>query len=361
MRDTSYKRAVIKIGTNVLTQPSGLLDVTTISHLVDQIAQYKKEGIEVLLITSGAVGAGRSYFPVNTQLSKIVRRQVLASIGQVRLMQLYSQLFSNYNLFCAQVLATKEDFRDKRHYLNMQNCLLALLRDNIVPIINENDVTSVSELMFTDNDELAGMIASMTNADIMVLLSTVDGIFDGSPDDPSSKLITTVQAEDEYIKNVVLPTKSSFGRGGMTTKLRIARKCAATGTKTIIANGKRASILMDILSENYVGTTFVPHDRISNVKKRLAYVQSDYAGTVVINEGAVEVLYSKTKVASLLPIGIIEIEGNFEKGELVRILGPDGKHLGIGMAQYDHLTASAWMGKKYRKPLIRYDFMYLEE
>ena len=361
MTTPSFKRIVVKIGTNVLTQASGLLDITSVSHLVDQIAALKQQGIEVLVVTSGAVGAGRTVFPVSSHLSKVVRRQVLASIGQVRLMQLYMQLFGNYNLFCAQVLATKEDFRDRQHYLNMQNCLLALLRDNVVPIINENDVIAVSELMFTDNDELAGMIASMISADVLTILSTVDGVFDGSPDDPNSTLIPIIDPNDEDIKRVVLPSKSSFGRGGMSTKLRIAQKCAATGTKTIIANGKRPSILLNILKNDYIGTTFLPNPTLSNVKKWMAYAQTEHRGIVTINQGAAEALFSKQQIASLLPIGIIHVEGDFEKGDITRIVGPTGNYLGIGVAQYDVQTTLDWMGQKDKKPLVHYDYLYVEE
>ncbi|MCL4154138.1 UNVERIFIED_CONTAM: hypothetical protein GTU68_005369, partial [Idotea baltica] len=168
-----YKRLVVKVGTNVLARPDGLLDITSISQLVDQIADLKTRGVDVILVSSGAVGAGRSMMDIPEGLNKVVRRQVLSSIGQVRLMEIYRQLFSNHQLFCAQVLATKEDFRDRQHYINMQNCFLALLRDRVVPVVNENDVVAITELMFTDNDELAGLVAAMTNADGLVILSSV--------------------------------------------------------------------------------------------------------------------------------------------------------------------------------------------
>lgn len=355
-------RLVIKIGTNVLTHASGILDIASMSHLVDQIAQLKQAGVEVILVSSGAVGAARAVVPIKGSWSKVVQRQVLSSIGQVRLMQWYLQLFANHELFCAQVLATKEDFRDRQHYVNMQNCLLALLKDKVVPIVNENDVVAVSELMFTDNDELAGLIAAMMNANVLVILSTVDGVFDGDPTLSTSKLIKSIHPDDENIKQVVLPSKSSFGRGGMHTKLRIAQKAATVGVKTIIANGKRKNILLDILNNNYVGTTFQPKTPVSNVKKWIAYAkESDYQGIVIINEGAAKALRSKEQVTSLLPIGITTIKGDFEKGDILRIELPTGALVGIGIAQYDASTARHYLGKQGKKPLVHYDYLYVEE
>ncbi len=355
------KRIVVKIGTNVLSQPDGLLDITTISHLVDQVAVLKQQNIEVLLVSSGAVGAARSVFPIATNWSKVVRRQVLSAVGQVRLMQWYMQLFANHHLFCAQVLATKEDFRDRQHYVNMQNCLLALLRDNIVPVINENDVVSVSELMFTDNDELAGLVAAMTNADTLIILSTVDGLFNGDPNDTDSQLITEIDANDETLKQFILPSKSSFGRGGMHTKFRVAQKAANVGVKTIIANGKRNHILLDIANNNYVGTTFKSQSPVSNLKKWMLYTEVGHQGTVIVNDGAVAALRSKKQVSSLLPVGIISIEGQFEKGDIIKIQNQQGEFIGVGIAQYDAQEATYYLGQKGKKPLVHYDYLYIEE
>ncbi|MEL6945571.1 MAG: glutamate 5-kinase, partial [Bacteroidota bacterium] len=230
------QRIVIKVGTNVITQEDGLLDLTAISHIIDQLVTIKKKGIEVVLVSSGAVGAGRSLYPKTKGLSKVIQRQVFSAIGQVQLMHWYQSLLSNYQIFCAQVLATKEDFRDRQHYLNMQNCLLGLMRNDVLPIVNENDVVSINELMFTDNDELASLIAAMINADTLVILSSVDGVFNGDPKDIDSQLITEVKAKDKKAEEVVLPQKSSFGRGGMSTKIRMAQQSASMGTTVVIAN-----------------------------------------------------------------------------------------------------------------------------
>lgn len=355
------KRIVIKVGTNVITQDDGLLDLTAISHIVDQLIAIKKKGVEVVLVSSGAVGAGRSLYPKTKDLSKVVQRQVFSAIGQVQLMQWYRSLLSNYQVFCAQVLATKEDFRDRQHYLNMQNCLLGLMRDDVLPIVNENDVVSINELMFTDNDELASLIAAMINADTLIILSSIDGVFDGDPNSADSQLITSIKANDKKIEEVVLPQKSSFGRGGMSTKIRMAQQSASMGTTVVIANGKRSHILSNILSGNYIGTTFPAASNLSNVKKWIAHNKQAPQSAIVINEGAVQSLRSKEQITSLLPIGVLSIKGEFKKGDLLKIISETGEIIGLGIAQYASEKAEKFIGHKGKKALIHYDYLYVED
>ena len=356
----SYKKIVVKIGTNVLTRADGFLDVTAISHLVDQMAILKKQGVAIILVSSGAVGAGRSTIKLSKNLNKIVQRQVYSSIGQVRLMNTYTNLFGNHQIYCGQVLATKEDFRDRTHYLNMKNCFQALLRDDVIPIVNENDVISVSELMFTDNDELAGLIASMINADALLILSTVDGILDGHPDNPTSKTISEIDPDDKQIQKVILPSKSSFGRGGMATKFNMSKKVSKLGITTIIANGKRPNIIVDINKGNFIGTKILPKGNASNIKRWMAFNEVAKKGTVYINDGAVEALRSVDKITSLLPIGIVKIEGSFKKGEIVEIVNKEGKALGMGITQYGVEKAQELLGQKGKKALVHYDYLMME-
>ena len=350
-KDPLYHCVVVKVGTNVLTRPDGLLDMTSISALVDQIAKLKSLGVSVILVSSGAVGAGRSLLPLEEQTHKVVRRQVLSAIGQVRLMEIYRQLFLNYGLFCAQVLATKEDFRDRRHYLNMKNCFQALLRDQVVPVVNENDVISVTELMFTDNDELAGLVAAMINAEGLIILSSVDGVLDGPPDSAGSRVIPEIDPADPGSEQFILPSRSSFGRGGMHTKFRVAGKAAGVGIATYIANGRRPDILLQILQGEPVGTLFRPKHRISGFKKWIAYNESAYKGKVRINAGAEEALRSPERVSSLLPVGIQMISGEFEKGDIIHILNEAGETIGWGIAQYSVEKARANLGKKGKKAI----------
>ena len=249
-----YRRLVIKVGTNVLTRPDGRLDITSISGLVDQIAALKTSGVELVLVSSGAVGAGRELLPGRDNDEAVARRQVYSAIGQVRLMELYRQLFAGHQLLCAQVLATKGDFRDDLHYDNMLNCFRALLLDEIVPVVNENDVVAVTELMFTDNDELAGLVARMLRADALVILSSVDGLYDGPPEQAGSRLIERVAAEDPSADALVQTRNSSGGRGGMATKLRIARETAAEGIPVLIGNGRKPDILGRLSAGHWPGT-----------------------------------------------------------------------------------------------------------
>ncbi len=355
-----YKKIVVKVGTNVLTREDGLLDITTISHLVDQLAIIKNQGIEILLVSSGAVGAGLSLIKPSDGQNKVVHRQVLSSIGQIKLMNIYTDLFANHGLICAQVLATKEDFRDRLHYINMKNCFQALLRENLIPVVNENDVVSVSELMFTDNDELAGLIAAMTNADTLIILSNVDGVFDGHPDEPESSIIEKIDLDDEKVKNYISNKRSSMGRGGMHTKFRIANKAAKIGITTFIANGKKHGILLDILKGDFIATKFVASKKVSNVKKWIAFNEPEQKGRVIINQGAADALLNKNYVTSLLPVGVIAIEGEFKKGDIVKILDYNSKGIGLGVAQYDSGKAKKLIGQKGKSPLIHYDFLIVD-
>ena len=250
-----YKSLVIKVGTNVLTRPDGRLDITNISHLVDQIAALKAAGINLVLVSSGAVGAGRELLQVREGTEEVARRQVQSAIGQVRLMEIYRQLFDNHSLLCAQVLATKGDFRDDLHSDNMLNCFRALLLDKVVPVVNENDVVAVIELMFTDNDELAGLVARMLKVDALVILSSVDGLFDGPPEGKASQLIEHVTAGDESVLSFVQEKKTSFGRGGMATKLRIATQTATAGIPVLLGNGRTRDILAELIDGRWPGTT----------------------------------------------------------------------------------------------------------
>src|ERR1700712_5393472 len=214
----NYHRIIIKIGSNVFTQKDGLPDLKRINHLVKQIAAIKKQGKEVILVSSGAVASGRSLINVSEKYDAIATRQLLASIGQVKLINTYSNLFEKFSILCSQVLVTKEDFRDRMHYLNMKTCLELLLQYHVIPVVNENDVVSVTELMFTDNDELAGLIASMLNAQALIILSNVDGLYNGNPKTEGTKVIEKIDGSLSNLASFVTSDRSQFGRGGMITK-----------------------------------------------------------------------------------------------------------------------------------------------
>lgn len=352
-----YRRIVVKVGTNVLTKQSGLLDEAVMSSLVRQIIKARESGAQVILVSSGAMAAGRAIVQPARKLSKVAARQVLAAVGQAELIHLYGSLFRKQNAICAQVLATKEDFRDRRHYLNMRDCMSALLQEGIVPVVNENDAVSVGELMFTDNDELAALIASMVGADALILLTSVNGI-QVTGDDGTTTVLKTVTRESDW-RDHIRNEKSSFGRGGMQTKCRNAQKLAGLGIATHIANGATPQIICRILSGEESGTAFRAKKMSSSVKRWVAEGSGMEKGIVTINRCARDVLTVAGKAVSLLPVGIVKIEGSFSKGDLVLIRVEDGGEVGLGIAQYSSNAARAAIGKKGQKALIHCDYLHL--
>ena len=242
------RRIVIKIGSNVLTRTDGKLDVTRMSALVDQVAWLRKQDIEVILVSSGAVACGRRELTVDHSLDSVEQRQLFSAVGQVKLVGLYYDLFREFNIHVGQVLTMKENFEPGEQYRNQRACMTVMLENDVLPIVNENDTVSVTELMFTDNDELSGLIAQMMQADTLILLSNIDGIYDGHPDNPASRIIPRVEPGtdlSQYIKE----EKSAFGRGGMHSKYTTASKVSQAGIRVIIANGERENILIDIMNQ----------------------------------------------------------------------------------------------------------------
>ncbi len=248
-------KIVVKIGTNVLTDAQGDLDISVIESIVDQIAKIKKQGYKVILVSSGAVGAGKATFQLKNVKDETIQRQVYSAIGQVKLMSIYADFFKKHNMYCAQVLASKEDFLGGTHYKNMKNCFKGLLLDDIIPIVNENDVVSLKELMFTDNDELAGLTAYLIEADTLMILSNIDGFYNGDPSEPSSEVLPLVKLS-ENAEQFVQSSRSTQGRGGMESKFETAKRCTEKGIETYLANGKRKNILLDILNNDFIGTKF---------------------------------------------------------------------------------------------------------
>ncbi len=238
-------RIVVKVGSNVLTRTDGKLDVTRMSALVDQIAMLRKQGYEVILVSSGAMASGRGELKVSHSLDSVEQRQLFSAVGQVKLIGLYYDLFREFGIHVGQVLTMKENFEPGEQYSNQRACMTVMLENDVLPIVNENDTVSVTELMFTDNDELSGLIAQMMQADTLILLSNIDGIFTANPDDPDAKLIRQV-APDRDLSEYIQPEKSAFGRGGMHSKYTTARKVSQSGIRVIIANGEREDILTDL-------------------------------------------------------------------------------------------------------------------
>lgn len=357
-----YKRIAVKIGSNVLTRRDGTLDVTRMSALVDQVAELHRQGVEVVLVSSGAVASGRSEIKAARKLDSVSARQLYSAIGQAKLINRYYELFRDHGIACGQVLTTKESFGTRTHYLNQKHCMEVMLENKAIPIVNENDTISVTELMFTDNDELSGLIATMLGVDVLIILSNIDGIYNGNPTDPSSSIIPLIEGNKQDLSEYIQTGKSQFGRGGMLTKCSIARKVADEGIAVIIANGKKDNILTELLEEgsHTTCTHFVPAPRpVSNIKKWIAHSEGFAKGEVHVNEGARQALM-QPKATSVLLVGVTRIVGEFEKDDIVKIMDEAGNQLGVGRVNYSSADADARLGQRAGKPLIHYDYLYLD-
>lgn len=253
------QRIVVKVGSNVLTRPDGKLDVTRMSALVDQIAWLRQHNYEVIIVSSGAMASGRGELKVDHDMDSVEQRQLFSALGQAKLIGLYYDLFREYHMHVGQVLTMKENFEPGEQYENQRACMTVMLEHDVLPIVNENDTVSVTELMFTDNDELSGLIARMMNADTLILLSNIDGIYTGQPDDPTSQLIRNVEPGTD-LSQYIQTEKSAFGRGGMHSKYTTANKISLEGIRVIIANGERENVLVDLIQkkQEIPHTEFIP-------------------------------------------------------------------------------------------------------
>ena len=359
----SYRRITVKIGSNVLTRADGTLDVTRLSSIVDQVSTLRDNGVEVIIITSGAVACGRSELREMqlSQLDNVDARQLFSAVGQVKLINRYYDLFRDHGINVGQVLTMKESFATRRHYLNQRNCMMVMLRNNIIPIINENDTVSLTELMFTDNDELSGLIAAMLDCDALIILSNIDGIYNGDPREPGAEVIRRVDP-DVDLTDYIRTERSGFGRGGMVTKYRIARKVADEGISVIIANGKRDNILTDIVlgDSDTVCTEFAAAEEpASSFKRWIAHSDGFAKGSIVINDSAVRAVNSEHAV-SILPIGVVSVDGDFEKDDLIKVLDSEGHVVAIGRSSYSAEEVREAAGRHRRRPVIHYDYLYVE-
>ena len=246
------KIIVVKLGTNAMTKEDKTLDLDLLKHLVRQIAEINKDH-KVLFVTSGAMGCGRTIIKQDLRYDEVTTRQLYAVVGQVKLMQIYSEFFAEHSITVAQMLATRQDFANRTHALNTKNCIESLFREKILPIMNENDFVCVEELMFSDNDELSGIISKMIFADKLIILSNVDGVLD-----ENKKVIEEFNYDAEIPKNIITPDKSAFGKGGMQSKFNVAANVARHGTQVVIANSKTPDVILRILKGEKTGTSFTP-------------------------------------------------------------------------------------------------------
>lgn len=359
-----YKRVAVKVGSNVLTCDDGTLDIIRMSSIVNQIATLRSMGVEVVLISSGAVASGRSEMSDNLatkHIDTVEQRQLFSAVGQVKLINHYYEMFRKHGITVGQVLTMKECFSTRSLYLNQRNCMMVMLDNGVLPIVNENDTTSVTELMFTDNDELSGLVATMLAVQALIILSNVDGVYDGVPGTPGVNVIRNVEPGRE-LSEYIQATKSNFGRGGMMTKCGIARKVAEEGIAVYIANGKRDNILTDIVTnpKDVVSTCFSPAQTVpSPIKKWIAHSTDFTKGCLHLNEKAVSVVCG-TKAVSVLPVGVVRVDGDFEKDDIVALLDVTGKQIGVGRVACSANEARSVIGQHGQRPLVHYDYLYIE-
>lgn len=348
---------IAKVGSQVLCAPSGALEPAVLEGLASQLAELHRDGWQVLLVSSGAVAAGRSVAgdAVSAMRNPVTAKQVLAAAGQVRLMETWQNAFRQHGLQTAQLLLSKADFQSRQHYLNTRACLEGVLEAGLVPVINENDVVAVTELMFTDNDELAGLLAGMVDAQLLALLSSVEGVLDPA----SGTMIAQWDDSLHAIDSVVQSGTSQLGRGGMHSKLSVARRTASLGTNVVIADGREEQILPRLAQGEAVGTRFPASNRVPPAKRWLASMDDHALGVVIINDGARDALLDRTRLTSLLPVGIVRLEGEFHQGDVIQVRDEQGQLLGCGRSGYDEPRAREAAGVKDQKPLIHYDYLIL--
>lgn len=339
------RRVVIKVGSRVLTVEGGGLDYDAITRLCDEMAGLRQQGIEVILVSSGAVAAGRDALRSADTTLTIPQKQAAAAVGQPLLMQAYQQACTCHGLVTAQILLTAEDLANCNRFLNARITLEALLTAGALPVINENDSVAVAEIKFGDNDNLSALVTSLAEADLLLILTDIEGLYSANPaSDPDAQLIPLVRSITREIERMAGGSASSVGTGGMATKVTAAKKAARFGVPTILAPGKQPGVITAAVSGQEIGTLFLPAtDGLNRRKHWIAYTLRP-AGKVLVDAGAQKALVEKG--TSLLPSGITGVEGRFERGRCVRICGPDGTEIARGLADYSSSEIQLIAGHK---------------
>jgi len=331
-----YHRIVAKFGTSLLTGGSDHLDQDVVSSLVSQVAQLHSQGLELLIVSSGAIAAGRQKLGLTKERRDIPFKQVLASVGQSALMNIYEQLFAQHNITVAQALLTKADLTDRAGYLNARNTLLALLELRVVCIVNENDVVAVDEIQeakFGDNDNLSAMVANLVDADLLLIFTDIAGLYTADPhSNPDAYLIPQVDRIDAAIECLATNAAGSLGTGGMSTKIEAAKLATASGVKVIIADGREPDIILRLAGGEAVGTCFLPITSKLESRKRWMVSGLSTKGSLLVDSGAARAL--RKQKSSLLATGLRGVDGKFERGDVVTIYDDRGTILGCGITNY---------------------------
>jgi glutamate 5-kinase len=324
---------VVKVGTNVLTRADGTLEPARVQSLADQLQRLRATGRKVVLVSSGAIGAGIGRLGLGRRPTDLRQLQACAAVGQAFLMRAYEDCLARHGIPTAQLLLTAGDFDSRARYLNARNTILTLFEWGCLPIINENDTVSVAEIRFGDNDHLAALVTNLLQAPLLVLLSVVDGLYETDPGtDPSARLVHTVPVIDAAVFEKAGAGKSSLGSGGMRSKLRAARLATVAGESVILANGSIPEVLDALFRAEPVGTLFLPHDRTMSAWKRWLGYTAQPKGRLVVDAGAREAVQHQGR--SLLPIGVVGVEGSFHKGDVVTLCDATGVEFARGLCAY---------------------------
>ncbi|AVX19970.1 MULTISPECIES: glutamate 5-kinase [Carboxydocella] len=327
------KRVVVKVGSSTLTHSSGRLNLQHMEALVHQLADLHNRGLQVILVTSGAVGAGIGKLGLKRRPRTIPEKQAAAAVGQGILLHMYEKLFAEYGQTVAQILLTREDVAHRSRFLNARNALFTLLKLEVIPIINENDAVAVEEIKFGDNDTLSALVASLVEADLLILLSDIAGLYEADPrSQPDARLLNWVAEITPEIEAMAGGAGTQLGTGGMATKIQAAKIAVSSGTAMVIADGSRPGVIQDILAGEEVGTWFKPQDHPLQARKRWIAFSPGVKGRLVVDDGAVRALVKGRK--SLLASGLLAVEGSFSEGQVVTVVDREGREIARGLVNY---------------------------
>jgi glutamate 5-kinase len=334
---------VVKVGTNVLADRAGALDRGRMRALTDQLARLRAGGRRVALVSSGAIGAGVGRLGLGRRPVDLPHLQACAAVGQCALMQAYQECLTPHGVHAAQILLTASDFDHRVRYLNARHTILTLFEYGCLPVINENDTVSVAEIKFGDNDHLAAMVANLLQAPLLVLLTNVDGLFTADPrEDLGARLVPIVPHIDRSVTEMATPTKSELGTGGMRSKLRAARLATAAGGAVVMANGSVDGVLDAVFAGEEIGTLFLPHREALSARRRWLGLTARPQGTLRLDDGARRAVERDGR--SLLPVGVVAIDGIFGKGDVVSLCGGDGIEFARGLTNYSSADADRIRG-----------------
>lgn len=342
---SSCLRIVVKVGTSTITHSNGKMDLFRMERLARELADLHNEGREVLLVTSGAVAAGIGRLGLREYPRTLPLKQALAAIGQGALLHMYEKFFAEYDKLIAQVLLTRSDFEERLRYLNARNTLNTVLQLGAIPVINENDTVAVEEIRFGDNDTLSALVAEIVDADLLIILSDIDGLYDDDPrSNPAARLYHEVEDIPEILEDSLRGRGHKFSSGGMFTKLQAARIAMSSGIPMVVANGSIDGVLRRILSGERVGTLFKPRESKLQARKRWIAFGCQVHGSIHVDRGAAEALINKGR--SLLPSGIVRVEGDFGRGAVVAVLNPENEEIARGISNYSAEEVRAIAGHK---------------